>query len=353
MLSVRKRVHASGKRVWLVRMASLLAAAGMISIILLCMGYHPLRVFGSLIYGAFGRRIFIQETVKRMIPLLTAAMGLGLAFKMKLWNVGGEGQILMGGAAATAVAIYGEGLPHTLLLFLMGIAGIVGGGLWGLIPGACKARWNTNETLLTLMFNYIAQKFIVLLQNTPSWQDEYNAYPQVKMLSINARLPRVFGVHIGWMIVILLMVLFYIYAKKTKQGFEIEVVGDSQNTARYAGISVRSSILRTMFLSAALCGLAGFLQVSGADGTLSDSTAGGMGFTAITVAWMAGINPVGMLVVALFISTLERGSSYIQTDFLIPASFADVMVGIILLFMMGCEFFIGYEIVRRRESNAG
>ena len=155
------------------------------------------------------------------------------------------------------------------------------------------------------------------------------------------------------MIVILLMVLFYIYAKKTKQGFEIEVVGDSQNTARYAGISVRSSILRTMFLSAALCGLAGFLQVSGADGTLSDSTAGGMGFTAITVAWMAGINPVGMLVAALFISTLERGSSYIQTDFLIPASFADVMVGIILLFMMGCEFFIGYEIVRRRESNAG
>ncbi len=350
LLRIAQKSAHSGKQAGLIRLAALLCAMLAISIMFLAMGYNPITVFLSMLYGAFGKKIFIQETIKITIPLVITAMGLSLAFKMKLWNIGGEGQILIGGAAATAVSIYlSDSLPHGLLLLLMGIAAIMAAGFYGLIPAVCKAKWDTNETLLTLMSNYIALQFIILLQNTKSWQDTANSYPKIRMLDMNSRLPKVFGIHIGWIMVLILIFVYYCYINKTKQGFEIKVIGDSRNTARYAGINVRKVMLSTMYLSAALCGLAGFLQVSGADGTLSEATSGGMGFTAITVVWMSHMNPVGMLMIALFISMLERGSVRIQTTHLIPASFANVMIGIILLFLMGCEFFTQYKLVFRKK----
>ncbi len=352
MFVIKKRAAISVKISWLIRLLSVLTALLILTILLLIMHYQPIAVFLSMITGAFGSKLFIQETIKITIPLLITALGVGMAFKMKLWNIGGEGQILMGGVCAMAVAIYADGLPKLWMLILMGIAGFAGGGLWGLIPGVCKAKWNTNETLLTLMLNYVALKFVILLQNTKSWQDEANSYPKIRMLMPNARLPKLMGVHIGWIIALLLVAVYIIYMNYTRYGYELKVVGDSHNTARYAGISVKRVILRTMFISAGLCGLAGFLQVSGADGTLSENTASGMGFTAITVAWMAGIDPVGMLIVAMLISALERGASYIQTEFLIPQSFAQIMTGIILLCIMGSEFFIRYQVSYRRKENA-
>lgn len=352
---IRKRARITGKWAWCVRITALFLAFAAIALVLLLMNYPPMKVFGSLAYGAFGKKIFIQETIKLTVPLLITALGVGLAFKMKLWNIGGEGQILMGGAAATAVAVFlSDKLPHIPMLLSMGAAAILAGGLYGLLPGFCKAKWNTNETLLTLMLNYVALKFIILMQNTECFQDSTNTYPKIKLLSANCRLPKLFGVHIGWVAALILAAVFWIYTRKTKQGYEMEVVGDSHNTAKYAGISVKKVLLRTFVLSAALCGFAGFLQVAGADGTLSETTAGGMGFTAIIVAWMANMNAGGMLLAALFISALERGANYVQTAFLLPASFAQIMTGVFLLFLMGCEFFIRFEVkVRKREQITG
>ncbi len=346
---IKKAAGMSAKKVWAVRGMALVFALIFIGIILFFMKYNPFSVFSAMVYGAFGKRLFIQETVKTSIPLLITALGVSLAFKMKVWNIGGEGQILVGGIAAAFVSLkLSDFMPQLPLVVLMGTAAFAAGGIYGMIPGICKAKWNTSETLLTLMMNYIALQWIVLLQNAPSWQDPNNTYPKIRMLQFNSRLPKLLGVHIGWIIALLLLVLFAVYTSKTKHGYEIMVVGNSKDTANYAGISVKKVIIRTMFLSASLCGLAGFLQVAGADGTLSEATAGGIGFTAITVAWLSNMNPVGMLICAIFISMLERGSDQIQTRFLIPQSFADVMIGIILLFIMGSEFFIRYKLVFRK-----
>jgi len=231
----------------------------------------------------------------------------------------------------------------------MMLAAIVAGGLYGLLPAVCKAKWGTNETLFTLMLNYIALAFIKYLMNGP-WKAPGSSYPKIAMLVPGARLTKVFGVHWGWILALILVVVSYIYFNKTKQGYEIAVVGESNNTARYAGINVGRVFRRTMFLSGALCGLVGMLQFAGSDFTITEGTAGGVGFTAITVAWLAKMNPAGMLVVSVFIAMLERGANAIQTQFKIPASAADLLIGIILFFMLGCEFFITYKLIGRGKE---
>ena len=314
-------------------------------IFIAAIGYNPFEIYATMITGCFRSPMAMQATVKFCIPMCISALGVTLAFKMKFWNIGGEGQILIGGIAATAVSfIFGRSIPQWVLLSLMAAASIIMAGLYGMIPAVFKAKFKTNETLLTLMFNYIATQLIVMLQNTRSWQDAANNFPKVRMLDFYSRLPRVFGVHIGWIIALVMLALYYFYIQKTKHGYEIKVIGDSMETARYAGINASKVMIRTMFLSAALCGLAGFLQVAGADGTLSESTAGGVGFTAIMVAWMADMKPVRILIMSAFIAILNRGAGNLQTVYLIPSSFANIMIGIILLFMLGCEFFIKYKV---------
>lgn len=353
LLRVRKRAEITAAYVISVRLMAFILAFIVVGIILLVMGYNPFNVYVVMLKGAYGKEFLVRETVKGTIPLVITAIGLSLAFKMKFWNIGGEGQILIGGIAATAVSFaLGKSIPAWILLTLMGIAAAVAAGVYGMIPAFFKAKFNTNETLLTLMFNYVATQLIALLQNTDSWQDPANNFPAVRMLDFYSRLPKVFGVHIGWIIALILLALYYIYIEKTKHGYEIKVVGDSTETARYAGINTAKVMIRTMFLSAALCGLAGYLQVAGADGTLSESTAGGVGFTAILVTWIANMNPVGILLVSAFISILNRGASNLQTVYLIPSSFASIMTGIIIMFMLGCEFFIRYSVVfdMRKEA---
>ena len=199
------------------------------------------------------------------------------------------------------------------------------------------------------MLIYIALAFIKYLMNGP-WKAEGSSFPKIDMLVPGARLTKVLGVHWGWILALILVVAAYIYFNKTKQGYEIAVVGESNNTARYAGINVGRVFRRTMFLSGALCGLVGMLQFAGADYTITEGTAGGVGFTAITVAWLAKMNPFGMLIVSVFIAMLERGSNAIQTQFKIPASASDLLIGIILFFMLGCEFFISYKLIRRGKE---
>lgn len=349
MIRIVKRAYVTNVRSMFTRVIALMLAFVAVSVLLLFMHFNPVNVFVTMLEGAFGKEFLIRETVKGTIPLVITAIGLSLAFKMKFWNIGGEGQILIGGIAATGISfIFGKSLPQWFLLTLMAAAAVVAAGIYGMIPAIFKAKFKTNETLLTLMFNYIATQLIVMLQNSTSWQDPANNFPKVRMLDFYSRLPKVFSVHIGWIIALLLLALYYIYTEKTKQGFEIKVIGDSTDTARYAGINVSKVIIRTIFLSAALCGLAGFLQVAGADGTLSESTANGVGFTAIMVSWMADMKPMGILFVSAFIAILNRGASNLQTVYLIPSSFASIMIGIILLFMLGCEFFIRYKVVFRK-----
>ena len=222
---------------------------------------NPIDVYLSMLDGAFGSPYRIRETIITAIPLLITSLGLAIAFKMQFWNIGGEGQILMGAFFASFIALNYPDIPKPILLTLMMIAGILGGGLWALIPAFFKAQWGTNETIVTLMLNYIALKWITFLQYGP-WRDpDALGFPKVPNFSPNAILPKVFGVHIGWIIALILVVLVYIFMKHSKKGYEIAVLGESENTARYAGINIKKTILVSIFLSGSIAGLAGMIQL--------------------------------------------------------------------------------------------
>ena len=344
-----RRNSISGAKAWLIRALGLLAALFTGGILILALGQNPIAVYAEMIDSAFGSRVGFTQTVRTAIPLLGAALAVGLAFKMRFWNIGAEGQILIGAIAASYFALFHfEALPAPLLFLTMGLTAAIAGALWGLIPAIFRAKWGTNETLFTLMLNYVALEAVKFLQTLPSWQiPGTTGHPQIDRFDRVARLPQVFDIHIGWIMVLVLTLLVHLYLTRSKQGYQLTVVGQSEKTARYAGMNVGRVIMRTMLLSGGIAGFVGFMQVSGADFTLTEYTAGGVGFTAIIVAWVAHLKPPVMVLVAMFIAILERGAIRIQTAFEIPAAIASVLIGIILFFMLACEFFINYRVIFR------
>lgn len=344
---VAKRDGISSRRAWCCRGIAFLAALASGGLLVFALGNDPLCVYRDMVIGAWGSPTVIRETVKLAVPLLITSLALALAFRMRFWNIGGEGQIIAGALAAGFFGFFTADIfSAPALTALMFSAGMVAGGLYGLIPAVFKAIWGTNETLFTLMLNYVALAFLKFLMNGP-WKAPGSSFPKMPMLVPEGRLEQVLGVHWGWILALVLVVIAWLYFNKTTQGYEVAVVGKSPDTAHYAGINVKGVIMRTMFISGALCGLAGMLQFAGADYTIAETITGGVGFTAIMVAWLARMNPFGIAAVSVFIAMLERGSNTIQTIYKIPASASSVLIGTILFFMLGCEFFIRYRIVLR------
>lgn len=346
-----KRDTIARSKAALIRAIAVIGALVTGGLIILALGHNPVLVYREMVLGSLGTRTVLLETIRIAIPLLICALAISLAFKMRFWNIGAEGQILVGAMASSYFALFQyQNIPRIPLLLIMFFVAVISGGLFGMLPAIFKAKWNTNETLFTLMLNYIALAFLQYLQNGP-WKDPMQkGFPKIAMFNSIAKLPKVFNIHIGWIIALVLVVVVGIYLSSTKQGYEIAVVGESRNTAKYAGMHVGKIIIRTMFLSGALAGLVGCLQCAGADYTITDTTAGGVGFTAITVAWLSKLNPYVMLIVAFAIAVLQRGANKIQTTFKIPASAAEVLTGIILFFMLGCEFFINYKLIFRSRK---
>lgn len=351
LIRLAKREGMDPKEVWAIRVGSILFAFVLGMIPLLLAGKNPIESYGIIINGALGKPGYIRQTVKRAIPLLGAALAIAPCFKMRFWNIGAEGQITAGAILASAIAIYlGKTLPSFPLLVLMAAAGVVGGAVWAVIPGFFKAKYNTNETLFTLMMNYVAIGFARWLQGGP-WEGRPGTQI-IPMFPEAARLPNVCGVYCGWIIVLVMVVLMHIYMNFTKHGYEVAVIGDSVNTARYAGMNVGWIMMRTMMLSGAVCGMVGFMLVSGANGTLNSDVAGGVGFTAITVAWLGQLNSFAMIAIAALLAIIGKGSATLQTRLSVPASVADIVSGILLFCMLGCEFFINYQMVFRGKHEA-
>ncbi len=352
LLRVVKKTEVSYGRMVLLSLLAVVIAIVAGGIFILAIGQNPFEIYASIVRGAWRSKIAAKGTIKIAIPLLIAALGITPAFHMKFWNIGAEGQILMGGIFATYFALFWTGLPHWILLLLMFVAGAVGGGLWGLIPAYFKTKYGTNETLFTLMMNYIALYMIKYLTEGP-WRDPTSSgFPKIASFEPKARLDQLFGVHAGWLIGLILVVVMFIYLKFSKQGYEISVVGESTNTARYAGMNVKKIIMRTMFLSGAVCGIAGMCQVSGAAYTLGDGVAGGVGFTAIIVAWLAQLNPVVILIVTVLFSMLDKGCSVMQSDFGLSPAVSSILQGIILFCILAFDFFTRYRFVLRQRRKA-
>ncbi len=347
LLRVVKHAELSTRQSIGLRVLAVVLALAVGGLFIALIGYNPFEIYATIVSGCFRSPMAIQATVKFCIPMCISALGVTLAFKMRFWNIGGEGQLIMGAVFASFFALFCSGMPHLLLLAVMFIAGFVGGGLWGLIPAACREKWGTNETLFTLMLNYIALYIVTFLRDGP-WRDpEAAGFNKIARFAPKAMLDKVFGVHAGWIVMLILVVLVFLYLKKTKQGYEIGVVGESRDTARYAGINVRRVVLRTMFLSGGIAGIGGMVQATGSDITLSAGVAGGVGFTGIIIAWLAQLNPFVALIVSFAFSILVKGSSVVQSAYGLSTDCADILQGIILFFIMAMEFFIRYKLVFR------
>ena len=346
-----KRTELTGSRAVILRVIALVLALTAGGVFIACLHENPFAVYGTILSGSFRSGMAVQAMIKIMIPLLISSLGVTVAFKMQFWNIGAEGQIIMGAIFASFFALFTPDMPKVLLIIVMLVFGMIGGGLWGLLPAIFKVKYNTNETLFTLMLNYIAFDFIVFLRDGP-WRDPANpGFSKIATFGPNAQLPTVFGVHIGWIIAVILTAIVFIYLNYTKQGYEISVVGYSQATANYAGMNVKKIVLRTMFISGAICGIAGMTQATGSDWTLATGVAGGVGFTAIIVSWLAYLNPVSIFIISFLFAILEKGSSVVQSTYGLSTDCADVLQGIILFFVIGCEFFIRYKFVLRSKDS--
>jgi simple sugar transport system permease protein len=334
---------------WLVRGAAVVLALLLCSaIMMLVTGLNPIEVYATMGKGVFGTQRKAWLAFQKIAVLLGIALAVTPAFKMRFWNIGAEGQVMIGGLAAAAVMIEVSKYVknNVILILLMVIASVVAGSIWGFLPAFFKAHWNTNETLFTLMMNYIATQlaaFFIIIWESPKGSGTIGMINQSTQLGW---LPYIGGKQylLIILVVAVITVLLHIYLKYSKHGYEISVVGESERTARYAGIKVERVIIRTMILSGALCGLIGMMLVGSTDHTLTTTLVGGRGFTAVMVSWLAKFNPFGMIATSFMLVFLQLGAKEIASTFFLNESFSEVLTGIILFFIIGCEFFINYKI---------
>lgn len=350
MFKIAKKEEISRNQILLIRAVAILMALVFSGVFIAIIGYNPLTLFKEMFLGAVGTEMRIHETINKTVPLVITSLGILVAFKMKFWNIGAEGQIMMGALGASFVALnYADALPRPALLLIMALAAILCGGLWALIPAFFKVKMGTNETIFTLMLNYVAIKIVQYLQFGP-WKDPAaTGFPKIPTFAPAALLPSALGVHIGWIIALLLTAFMYVFIKYTKKGYEIEVVGESINTARYAGMNVNWIILFAITLSGGIIGLVGMIQASALEKTLTYTLSSGYGYTAIITAWLSGLKPHYVLITSFAFAILLQGGSFVQVSMQIPSAVAGMMQGIILFFVLGSEFFIKYKIVRRAK----
>ncbi len=348
-----KRERISKKDAFRIRSTAIIGSLILSGLFIFFLGHNPLDVYLSMAKGAFGSIYRIKDTINIIIPLIMTSLGIMIAFKMKFWNIGGEGQILMGALFASYFALNFSTLPKPILLFVMFIAGFIGGGFWAFIPAFLKVKFQTNETITTLMMNYIALNLITYLQYGP-WRDPQSlGFPKIANFADSATLPRLFGIHIGWIITIIAVVVITIFLNKSKFGYEIKVVGESQDTANYSGIRVNRVIIRGLIISGGICGIVGMMEVSGVNGTLTNHVSAGYGYTAIITTWLSGLKPAFIIPVSTLFAGLIKGGGFIQTAYQIPQSAADIIQSMILFFVIGSEFFIQYKIVPDRRNAKG
>lgn len=343
MLHIVAKNEPSKMKERLLRISAVLLSLVASGIVIACMGKNPFIVFWKIISGSIGKKYYLQQTVHKAIPLTMLSLGIAMSFRMKFWNIGADGQFYMGAFGAAFVAFKCPGLPMPVMLPLMFLAAIICGGLWATLASFFKNKWGASETLVTLMLNYIATKWVTYLQFGP-WKRP-DGFPRMPKFPDSAILPKTGGFHIGWIITLICVALIYVLFRKTKLGYEIDVIGESKATARYAGINVAKVTFITVFISGALCGMAGMMQASAMEKSLTYKLSGGMGFTAVITTWLGQLNPIIITVVSFLFSMLIQGGGGLQASMGIQPTMAQVIQGIIIFFVLGSEFFLKYKFV--------
>ena len=354
LFHVSKRGALPWYHAWAIRGAALILALLVCALVTtLVTGENPLQVYVAIFNGSFGSSRKIWVLLQNVAMLLCVSLAVTPAFRMRFWNLGAEGQAMIGGLAAAACMILLRGsLPNWAVILCMILFSVIAGAVWGLIPAIFKAKWNTNETLFTLMMNYVATQLVAYF--CVVWESPKGS-GQIGIINPNNQIgwfPQIgsYKYLLNVIIVAVICLARYIYLNYSKHGYEIAVVGESERTARYVGIKVERVILRTMLLSGAVCGIAGLLLVGSTNHTLTPTIVDGRGFTAVMVSWLAKFNPIWMILTSFLLVFLQRGAGEIATNFSLNQAFGDILTGIILFFIIGSEFFINYQINFRKSA---
>jgi ABC-type uncharacterized transport system permease subunit len=341
-----KRLTRSRRVAVLVPILSFVLALIFGAAILLAFGVNPLEAYAVMVKGSLGSGYALSETLVKAIPLMLTGLGVSIAFRMLFWNIGAEGQLAWGGIAAAFAALFlSDYVGGFALIPLMMILAVLAGAMWALIPAALKAWIGVNEILTTLMMNYIAILIVEYLYTGP-WRDPGGyGFPGTAEFPQAAWLPRLTGrIHAGLIIAILAAALVWFILSRTRWGYEIRVIGENPKAARYSGMSIARNIVLVMLLSGGLAGLAGMAEVSGIAHRLYQGLTVGTGYTAIIVAWLANLNPWGVLLVAFLLAALLVGGDQMQIALGLPAAVAGILQGAILFFVLGGSIFVNYRI---------
>ena len=355
LFHIRKRGMLKWYQVWKIRLIAILLALIVDAVITtLVTGLNPIDVYATIFKGSFGTPRKFWVMMQNVAIMLCVSIAITPAYKMRFWNVGGEGQILIGAlVSAACMILLGNKLPSWLIIVLSFMLSTLAGAIWALIPALFNAKLNNNYNLLKLIINYVATQlvaFFIIKWEVPKGAGKIGI---INQSTESGWLPTIFDNKylLNILIVFVLTILVHIYLRYSKHGYELSVVGESERTARYIGLNVEKVIMRTLLLSGALCGIAGFLLVAGTNHTVTTTIAGGRGFTAVMVAWLANFKPLGMIITSFLIIFMDRGAGDISSNFGLNASFSDIITGIILFFIIASEFFIRYEIVWRKKEN--
>jgi simple sugar transport system permease protein len=350
-LCLERRDQISKSTSWLATGLSILLALIMGGLIFLSVGANPLKAYAVMAFGAFGSFHDFSEVLVKAIPLILCGLAVAISARILLWNIGGEGQLALGGIGAAAVALFlSSHLPVPLVIPLMIVAGFIAGGLWASVAGFLKAKLGVNEILTSLMLNYVAIYWLEQLYFGP-WRDPMGmGFPGTAMFPESAWLPRFPGtrVHLGLLFGIVAAMVIHWTLSRTQWGYEIRVIGENPRAARYAGMNIDRNILWVMFLSGGLAGLAGMAEVSGIHYRLQQGLTVGYGYTGIIVAWLSRLHPGGIILVGIFLAGLLVGGDQLQSVMHLPSSVGLVLEGTLLFFVLGSDFLSRYRIKLRR-----
>ena len=336
---------------WFALPSALIVALLIGAVMMLALGANPLTGYSALITGAFGGSYALSSTAVQAVPLLLVGVGICIAFRANVFNIGGEGQIAMGGLAGAATALALPDLPSPVLIPLVLLAGAVGGGIWGAIPGVFKAKYNVNEILSTIMLNLVAVQVMNFLLAGPmvdkAPESVGGLIPETALLTPNSWLPILVDgtqLHLGVPIAVIVAICVYFLLFRTSFGFQIRSVGLSRDASAYAGMPVKRTITTAMTLSGAMCGLAGAILVFGSishrmvsDGSLTGFT-GSAGFNGIVVALFGGLNPLWTIVSAFFFGGLVVGGSSLQVATGVPSDLVTTLSGILVVLVVSLEY---------------
>ncbi len=348
MIRVERRLETPRHIQLLIPFVSIAASLIFVGILLMVFGINPIEAYETMIRRAFGTKFGLTELFVKTAPIILTGLAVTIPLRAGLWNIGAEGQLYMGAFAASVVALYFS-VPSLLFLVLplMALIALFGGMLWASIPAILKAKFNLNEIISTLLLNYVAIYWVEYLVYGPMRGKEVYNFPYSDLFNDYAILPRFFGTrfHIGVIIAFFIAIIIYILLTKTSYGFAVKVVGANPKAAEYAGINRKGVIISAMLIGGAIAGFAGMMEVSGLHLRLRSAVSPGYGYTGIPVALLAKGNPLAVIVAAFLFGLLYVGGSAMQTTYGIPVAIVDVFQALVVLFIIGGDFFTKYRIV--------